>query len=195
LVGYYEKGVLNNFEQLFFEVVGGNKTYSNTIQHSILRNIISIESLDKPTDLMVKNCIEISNSKNSPLTFQNNHKLNNSQIVWENSINSLDIFKKEVLNDALLEDQRVISFFKNQVNLNKFFIEKSLYMFSGVDWVYYYYLPKTYQNLIYQYSLFIRWVISSTGDHNFSLNKKQIDNLTTINQLSEITLNKVNKKL
>jgi hypothetical protein len=97
--------------------------------------------------------------------------------------------------EVLLGNTEHLFFLKNQINLNKFFIEKSLYMFSEVDWVYFYYLPKPYQFMVYTYSQFIKWVVSDSSLHDFTLNSKQIDNLVNTNRLSEISPLKLTKKL
>jgi len=92
-----------------------------------------------------------------------------------------------------LEESSYFYFLKNQLNLNRFFIEKSLYKFEELDWVYYYYLPKTYQYLLYKYSVFVEWVLLDTSSLN--LNKNQINQLVEINKLNELLPIKVNKKL
>jgi len=135
-----------------------------------------------------QNKITITNLKSN--FFRNPQSLN----LWLDSTQPVEYIRGGLDINSLSTNNNLF-FFKNELNLNKFFIERLLYKFSEVDWVYYFFLPKQYQYYIYKYSLFVKWVITDTNLWEFSTNKNQIDSLINTNNLSEVMPIKLNKKL
>jgi len=186
----------HSFEKEFFCSFQNYKSNYSQLSGNVLLSLSSFENLENPKEISLISYLNTNKQFQSPLNFKLNY-VNSSEpsVLWRDNLLSSDLLQepKQKLNLILTDNSLV--FFKDQINLNKFFIEKSLYMFSGVDWVYYYFLPKTYQNIVYQYSEIIRWVLSNTSSYEFSVNCKQIDNLVSLNKLGEISTIKLNKKI
>jgi len=161
-----------------------------------VQTILSLfESQLQLDEVELKNSVKLD-STNSPL-HNNTLPLQSSLNLgfWGDSIQSSELFKKSNISLMGGEDQELLFFIKSQVNLNKFFIEKLLFNFSGVDWLYYFFLPKTYQYILYKYSLFIKWVLTDSSYNSFNINQEQIGKLVATNSLEEISTLRVNRKL
>jgi hypothetical protein len=116
-----------------------------------------------------------------------------SQMSWENNSEPLKDLGGE--SSEYLTSKSVGLFSYTQALLDKFFIEKLLYQFSGVDWIFFFFLPKSCQFFIYKYSLFIQWALLNTNNIGGEDLSRQINKLSSLNQLGEISVSRAFKKI
>lgn len=100
---------------------------------SMVLGLYSFETQKNLKTVEFKEILESNNSKISPLKFKINYNLWNSSFdLWKPKVFSLDFFQKNNFN---LDLNNVGSnfFLKTQINLNKFFIQNTLYGVQGLE--------------------------------------------------------------
>lgn len=184
ILDFLQSNLSKNIERSLYEqgrhsLLSGQGLYNPGLQKHIndLLNYLSLE-----TSTIGSSCITQDLSHNCGLEPGLN--------CWYSKL----MFSRNITNGPMLGGEDCVFFFKCQANMNKYFIEKNLYMFSGTNWVYYYFLPRSYQSILDFYSTFISWVLSDSSSHDFSENKSQINKLIEVSQLAEIELPKLIKK-
>jgi hypothetical protein len=157
---------------------------------------VAFERLKSPQEPNPFNIFTSKGVNISPLykTFALNLEFS-KDILWEEVTPSRELFEKDLNTIIELDKSGGLYFFRNQINLNKFFIESKMYMFSGIDWIFFYFLPLNLQKPLILYSDFIKWILAGSSSHNFYENKSQIDKVLELTNLSEISPLKLSKKL
>lgn len=193
LVSFASNQLIQDQEKHFFELTGSNPLVYK--YNTLLTNLIQFNNLSTPQNIPT-NLVSTNATTSNPLSLVNSTIVSPlPSSLWKNSVNSIESLEKTNTNVTSISESNSSFFIKNQSNLNKFFIEKSLYKLGGLDWVYYYLLPKTPQSFVYSYSTFVKWVLSTTETLTLKSDINQIAQLSKVNKLSEIAPLKISKKL
>merc|ERR1712159_680099 len=118
----------NNKEELLFNSIDTKNNYK--FNKLFVSNLISFDN-NNPYNLNTKISSLNNLSDLTPLTFfYKKDLLQNNNLYWKDFINSLELFQK---NNSKLEilNPNELFFLKNQINLNKFFIENLLHNFNN----------------------------------------------------------------